>query len=725
MKLQLLTACLLAMLIGATPAYAQNVAAPPPPPASKFSYAPFPELPSTAVTQDNFLSALEDACDAFASLEPKTLQAPNVCADVEAERSSIADLLASARSLPATRPDTDCNAEQKTAQARVNALAQVASQLQTACGKLRKARPDDLDDADLEVLRDARDAPELLPAIKTWARGTTVQEASKGSQGKGASAVLPGAPSVGSLSDQLIRGMAEFLAKRAQQEALRYLRGKLKMELCDGMDDQAELRKAAFSNICTALTSLDDDMSLEAIGSFLRAAAERDLRKLPDLSLAYAEYLKPTAANATFAGRLGLRYFDAVRGGRDPFDVLYSLGELDLQSCEARDCKSMAGAVRLASAFAYALRQGGENWEQQFEPSVMTPQRRPVAGVALLLLVEKRLTQLDRRGSAVGFRPTKDVVNKLLLEPLGLVSDSFRMVKAWQALDDRLRGNLSEESRREVLAEAMEQGTETFTEMVESLDRLGHGSATPGVAEGARRARAFVAVGANLVRRNYGAAVVVSLEELKELVPEDAQPGSKYLPFIVEIASAQSSNDVAAAFDAYAAPLGTYELKYKRNMVTLNGMLGWTYSFERMDSQGLKGTAASTAAFAPIGIHLSHNLSGSFHLGGLLTVLDLGAVTALKTTDTQPEGDLAGAPEGTKPQVSDTPKLGFEQVFSPGAYLVLGLAGSPFVVGAGASLSPKLREVRQDTLKTDVSVLRYGGFLAIDIPILPFGADHR
>ena len=60
-------------------------------------------------------------------------------------------------------------------------------------------------------------------------------------------------------------------------------------------------------------------------------------------------------------------------------------------------------------------------------------------------------------------------------------------------------------------------------------------------------------------------------------------------------------------------------------------------------------------------------------------------------------------------------------MFSPGAYLVLGIAGSSFVTGFGVSLSPELREAQQSgALTTDVSVVRYGFFAAVDVPILPF-----
>jgi hypothetical protein len=178
---------------------------------------------------------------------------------------------------------------------------------------------------------------------------------------------------------------------------------------------------------------------------------------------------------------------------------------------------------------------------------------------------------------------------------------------------------------------------------------------------------------------------------------------------------------VAAAFDAYAAPIDTYERKYHGGMIALNGFVGAMLGRERIDSQGLGGTAWMSAAFAPVGVHASYPVSERLHLGVLLSVLDLGALTTFRMSNSHPDGDLAGAAaSGSQPEASSSPKVGLGQVFSPGAYAVFGLGGSPFVLGLGVSYAPELREVTQGSLRTDVSVLRYGAFLAVDIPLLPF-----
>jgi hypothetical protein len=288
-------------------------------------------------------------------------------------------------------------------------------------------------------------------------------------------------------------------------------------------------------------------------------------------------------------------------------------------------------------------------------------------------------------------------------------------------LEERLEKELSEDARREVLLEAMVEGADELARAVSNLDSVINGDSGSQVPHAMERLRVLSGVAADLARRNYASAVVVVLQEWEAAGGAGSLPASvrRYVPFVVELASAQSSNEVAATFDAYAAPLGTYELKYKRSMVALNGFVGGHAGWERLGSEGVTATNTIIGGFAPVGVHGSFPVSDHLHLGFVLSVLDLGAVTTAKVDNEEPEGDLEGADPQTEPQASKAAEIGFEQVFSPGAYAVVGLGGSPFVAGFGVSMTPELREVRQDGLRTAVSVLRYGAFLAVDIPIVP------
>jgi hypothetical protein len=662
-----------------------------------FAYTPFPAIPVAIVSGSTFAKDLPHACDK----------------------------LASAKDIAATRVGDGDHAQE------------LAAQLQGTCRRLQ-GRPDDFAKEDLDLLRRVRDQPGLLTMAVHWVEKETLARP----EGKGASGDVPPAPSLGTLGDQAIRGLAEFLVNRAQQQTLRYLRKQLTSHLCNGdgsngaksatseKQESLALRKAVFENVCSALGDLDDGTSLAAIGTTLRAAAERDLRKLPDLGLAYAAHRNPQAASAAFAGRLGLAYFAAVRRGRDPFEVLYSLGQLDLQGCEAGPCQRISRTVRLASAMAYALRQGGEEWQEAVDPRRLSGKQRPVVALAVVLLAEQRLGELGQNGQ-IGLDLDAPLARRVLTTPSKVLADAVAMVRAWSTLRSRL-DNAAESVRRDLLAEGMLDSVAAFGSLVEAFDEVLGGTQPPLAGDAAACVRTAAQIAADLAQRKYGEATLAALAEIRKLASPPAgqmqaqteKPAfapSKYLPLLVEIASAQSSSEVAAAFDAYAAPLDTYERKYRGGMIALNGFVGAMLGRERMDSQGLGGTAWMSAAFAPVGVHASYPVWHWLHAGVLLSVLDLGALTSFRLDGAHPDGNLAGAAgSGSQPEAASAPNIGLSHVFSPGAYAVFGLGGSPFVLGLGASYAPELRAVTQGSLRTDVSVLRYGAFLAVDIPLLPF-----
>ena len=222
----------------------------------------------------------------------------------------------------------------------------------------------------------------------------------------------PLTPAQSALVPGLRRDIVELAEKIGERNVVKY----------------AELRKAAFSNVCIAIETLDDEMSLEAISSFMRAAAEKDLKKLPDLLLDFTVKQDGNNADVAFGARVALASFTAIRKGRTPFNVLYSLGELDQQTCEETRCQHVGKAMRFTSAVAYALAQGGDTWFELFRRTV-EPADRNVMAVAVLLLVEKRVSNLSGTKPPV-FVLDVAVLNQFLLQPFGMkldIEQEFRM----------------------------------------------------------------------------------------------------------------------------------------------------------------------------------------------------------------------------------------------------------------------------------------------------------
>ncbi|MCE7958574.1 MAG: hypothetical protein DYH06_11650 [Acidobacteria bacterium ACB2] len=63
--------------------------------------------------------------------------------------------------------------------------------------------------------------------------------------------------------------------------------------------------------------------------------------------------------------------------------------------------------------------------------------------------------------------------------------------------------------------------------------------------------------------------------------------------------------------------------------------------------------------------------------------------------------------------------MGFQQVLSPGLFLVWGIKGAPLSVALGASYAPQLRKLREEPSGTTENALRIGLAVALDIPLFP------
>ena len=187
----------------------------------------------------------------------------------------------------------------------------------------------------------------------------------------------------------------------------------------------------------------------------------------------------------------------------------------------------------------------------------------------------------------------------------------------------------------------------------------------------------------------------------------------KYLSFAASMTSARTPEEARKALEAAALPVGSYRVKQKRTVWSLNAFAGACYASEYTDLKINSRPVGSVAPMVSLGISCSWKLrnKGLFRYGGLyLQTLDLGAVASyrIKTSNIDQE-DIAQAPE-----------VGFDQIFAPGLFGYLSL-GKGVVVGAGANLAPRLRELKADEIvKRKSSVLQVGGFLAIDIPVFAF-----
>jgi hypothetical protein len=682
--------------------------------AAPIAYQRFPDIPRSSVEPNAFIESFRTTCAAF----EKRCAAPS--AD-DAERCS-------------TEPGSIDNAARQFASLDADApparkvFRYVWVSLHQACSAIAAGKP--LTDAQLEEVRRLRDKPKLQRVLPLVAAGTDPEEAWRDDAGEGAGpALTPDLPGFEGPQGRLIVGLADFITRRTKQQALAFLTKTLHDELCKSDVEQF------YPATCAAIGSTDSTRSLATIRATLRASVQLDLDRLPDFSLAYLLATRNGAKvkNFALAGRIALAYADGLGKQRSPLELAWSIGELPRQSCEVTsECSGVGHAARFASALFYAAAQGGEVWTKTFrelEPrSKAGAPKVALSSLALVLLAEARWIATDDA------RPIPiDVINAFVQKPTHFWLAILELHDHWTDAVERVKRFTQAADRQALYAESARRSFDTLSELVSASLPIVSSSSDAGELSVAVREVALAR--ADIARAQYAPAIAHFTLALRQALPPEAPrpsppaslPGdwSRHLGLLVEIAEAESSEEVSAALDDYAAPLGAYATKYRLTRVALNGMLGVWGGGERLATHGVSGTSGALGFSTPVGLHITtpvgrNGEDNSFHLGLSLSVIDLGALTTYRL-DGELDGDADGAtttPADADAEAEQAPVVGLEQVLSPGAFVTLGLFGSPVVLGAGVSVSPRLRRVSDDGAEFEASALRLGVFLGVDIPIV-------
>jgi hypothetical protein len=220
-------------------------------------------------------------------------------------------------------------------------------------------------------------------------------------------------------------------------------------------------------------------------------------------------------------------------------------------------------------------------------------------------------------------------------------------------------------------------------------------------------------VAADLAQANYAGAVItmstaVTAAGLKAAMPSEFP---RIASFGVDIAQATTADAAAAAFERFAAPVGSYKRKRTGGgYISVNGYLGFGATAELAQQAPNTWNDAkwgfAPGFWAPIGLELgvgSKNGYGS--IGLLLQAVDLGVLSSWRI-------------RGDNDAVAGAPDVGVRQVFSPGAFVIYGIPNAPLSIGVGVAFAPSLRDLTMMTSE-EVNVFRVGANLAVDIPIFP------
>jgi hypothetical protein len=189
----------------------------------------------------------------------------------------------------------------------------------------------------------------------------------------------------------------------------------------------------------------------------------------------------------------------------------------------------------------------------------------------------------------------------------------------------------------------------------------------------------------------------------------------KYGSFMANMIDAKNSNEVAAAIESVALPVGSASIKRKTSFnVSLNAYCGLFTG-----SEIIKGVDSnkpfkfnSYGLTAPIGVSVSTGNSiffvpvdrSGFSSSIFISLVDLGAIAAYRFQDSTTE---------------QVPTIKLEDIFSPGIFLSLGIPKTPLSINFGAQTGPNLRKVTSTTNDYSKSTyIRYSVSVCVDIPLL-------
>lgn len=565
------------------------------------------------------------------------------------------------------------------------------------------------------------------PAAVSWVvdldcmdsrRATAITKSSKAEEDAG----------VGSLQDTVIRGLAAFLVSRAKAEALAAVVRNFRGEVCGGDDpdakasDDAKIGRRLLPMTCALARATKADTPL-AWGTF-KAAFEADLLGLPErFTVVIADRIEgPVSPLIRVAGVILSR----LMAGLDPLGaVTDALSAQVLPTCGSLT----ADPKREERAVEMALGMTGRGL--QFV-AIQDPALRDLddlaAPIALRALYEMLPADCRATHAAIRSRETLAKVEELAKRVAELKA-AFVTVAENARTDLRVTLTTHDERRKraedlvtaalalvsrvtDVVAQAIDVGVAlgllptNDLELVRAKDLLVRVHV---VADRITQAMAYAR------ERQYARTFLELLVAAQECGVLEKLPKwfQRYLPFVTEVAAAETSEDVERALEAAAAPVGSYRAKRVegRSTVSLNAFVGVQGGVEYVRGVAWSADSIQGGVFAPVGVEMAYGVCEGLSLGVFLSLLDLGTLVNFR-------GEVSDA---GNTNVESEPAYTFAQVFAPGGYLTLGMSESwPLTFGLGASLVPQLRRVSDATSSRDAAAFRIGAFLAVDLPIFMF-----
>jgi hypothetical protein len=548
-----------------------------------------------------------------------------------------------------------------------------------------------------------------------------------------------------------VEGLASFIADRTKAEVIAWLEDLIGGRLCkltyQPIDSDGKATAPSvqwFRETCKILQ--DPDYGVQVTTAMIASSVREDLQELP---IAIAYY-----AMDHFSVRTNARIFDdrqAIidvvqqwRAGTSPLLILAGLGRnVSLRKvCQAAqqagpklapECALVV--IGLSVEYFSAVTLAPNLTSDQLDDIV----KRVLAGRKLSCEIAIAFDPLQAAPTATDSCKNPDSADlSKLPSAVKTYADLLNVAqREYSTYEPRVRQLLQAISALEVDLKAFKNSAsdDTLRAVLVGLQQtVGAGAAIvqaddKTIQSGLSGAVALVAMYSHILAKDYTAAgtdLVTATRDFGVPIPESVK---KYLAFVIDLASAKTSDDVQASIDRVAAAVGGWKLKHQHMTLSVSAYAGVIGGYETPQTS-LVSNAATTkpsggwaaGLFAPVGLDLSGPIGkGTLSQGFFLSVLDVGQLTWARLSNASEDNDMSKADVASN--------TSFAQVLSPGLYYHLGLGHSPFTVGIGASYAPALRKYTITTatggVETDsLSTLRVGMFLSIDVTILPIWAHE-
>ncbi len=541
---------------------------------------------------------------------------------------------------------------------------------------------------------------------------------------------------------QTIDAIAGFIAKRFKEELNLAFLNQFRRFL-----DENERLKIFLPSTWKVLR-LTDPYDYPSFLITLQEAVRDDLNRLDQNAIAMLRLEEKTLAkndpDAWIAFRFMLDAMEGAQNGMHPADILEQAGfnTASLVNSPA------SHALKLAATISRNLRnRDNPNRGWIPVPDLVMISRPHVAQVFTGFLFAKERSalssiEIQRRDFTI-FMCTD------LLNTGQQVSDLIRKIMTLSAGIEEFRKVTVSANKTSV----REFTTADYARFLQDLSGLFESSMELAISLGAdpleiqklRRAAKIIKLGLALHEsvsmKNQGLALTQALElveTLSESFPAYFSSGihdetsgilMRYGNFMVTFARADSKEEMLAALEAAALPVGSYRIKRESIYnISLNMYGGAFLGKEYFTGDSVSDATRSAPAFgatAPVGIAFSAGFPGknsrSVHsysrnyksdksLSGwsgslFFAVIDLGAVFAFRLQDS----------------VSALPDLKWINILAPGAYAMLNIKGTPLSIGGGVQYGPQLRSIAiRDNAGAVAEIqpqaFRFHSMIVVDIP---------